>query len=337
MRVPAPRGRGKVTTMGGAAEREVGHRSGHKTCRCQRAGRPGRRDVLRGLGRRLAEERGVVFVGALLAVGVILALVTTVSNLSAGEARSTPYWRDRGEALYVAESGFNHCMWKLTYDRAQLLDNQAEYGVDPPTFTSDTESESAGVLPGNSLYEVWAENDTTDPLYWYVTIRAQVGDQSHLLRCRVKQVDNPFYDKDGSGDEEYPDPETEAVINYPNIPNGGTLKVNASDKKHLAPGEYLFDKIDIEGGGQLILDGDVTLWVKKSVKCTGSSWVNYVEDSMDPDPDQAVKSNFKLVIYMPPVIVTEGVVSQTVNITGDAHFNGFIYAPDASCKSWVTA
>jgi len=154
-----------------------------------------------------------------------------------------------------------------------------------------------------------------------------------ILHTRVKQVnENPFYDEDGDGRAQADEGDQHTLV-YPNLENRGLLRVAADDKYHLAAGEYLYDRIEVEGSGQLILDGDVTLWVTTSVRCAGNSWTNYVEDSMYPDEEQAQKSEHILTIYMPPVVVDGGgSVNQTADISGRAHFNGFIYAPGANCK-----
>ncbi len=275
------------------------------------------------LVRYIADEAGVVFLAAVLAVGVLFALVTSVSSLASGEAQATPYWQDKGEAFYTAESGLNHCLWKLTYEGDQIAGKEGQYGVDPPTFTSWSEDESAGVLRAGTGYQVWVLSDATDPNCKYVTVLAEVNGRSHLLRATVRQSQgSPFYDEDGDGVAEAGDSGT---VTYPNLPNLGVLHVTANQKVRIGPGEFLYDAIRIEGRGELILDGQTTLWVRQSVKVEGDSKTNV------PPPGQE-RPTYNLIIFIPPLTEEDGVKKQTVDISGNALFYGFIYAPGAKVQ-----
>lgn len=282
--------------------------------------RPRRRTVFR----YLSNENGMVFMVAVLAVGVIFSLTTAVSSLGAGEARATPYWRDKSEAVYVAESGLNHTMWKLKYEGTEIAAAEGEYGVDPPTFTSDSADESLGVLPALSSYQVWVKTDPANNAFRLVTILAYVGDQSHILRARLQQESTPFFDENGDGTAEE-DEGTQTTISFPNLPNLGILHVTAGQVVTLQPGEYLYEEVRVDGHGVLQIAGDVTLWVRSRVNCSGDSVTN-------PIPVGATSPDHNLVIYIPPLTSEDGVTSQSVTISGDAEFNGFIYAPNARCR-----
>ncbi len=250
---------------------------------------------------------------------MLFVLVTGVSSLASGEARATPFWRDANEAFYVAESGLNHCLWKLKYEGTEIEDSEGEYGVDPPTFTSQSEDESQGVLPDGSSYSVWVKTDETDGTLKHVTILAVVNERSHLLRATVKQEEQPFFDDDGDGTAEEDEGE-ETQINFPPLENLGVLHVTAGQTKRIGPGSYLYDEVRVDGRGTLLLEGDTILYVRKKVACAGNSTTN---------PKEA---GYNLVIYIPPLTEEDGVTSQSVYISGNAEFNGFIYAPDATVR-----
>jgi hypothetical protein len=273
----------------------------------------------------LGNDRGVAFVAAVLAVGVLFLLVTAATALTSGEARATTFWQDRSEAVYVAESGLNHTLWKIKYEAAEIEANYGVYGTDPPTFTSDAADESAGVLPAGSSYEVWVWPHETDADARYVAVVGRVSKQAHLVRATIRQVptNSPFYDPNGDG-QATPDPDNPQFISYPNLPNLGVLQVSANRTVRIGPGTFLYSGIDIAGGGQLILDGDTTLWVLQYVKMSGTSYINY--------DAPGVPSDHTLVIFIPPAILIDGNPTQTVTLTGTSHFNGFIYAPTATCK-----
>lgn len=272
----------------------------------------------------LGDDRGVAFVVAVLSIAVLFVLVTGVSSLASGEARATPFWRDANEAFYVAESGLNHCLWKLKYEGTEIEANEGEYGVDPPTFTSESEDESQGVLPDGSSYSVWVKTDETDSTLKHVTILAVVNERSHLLKATVRQETQPFFDDDGDGTAEE-DEGDETQINFPPLENLGVLHVTAGETKRIGPGSYLYDEVKIDGHGTLLLEGDTILYVRKKVKCSGNSTTNPIEEGQ-------TEPTYDLVIYIPPLTEEDGVTKQSVTISGDAVFNGFIYAPDATCR-----
>ncbi len=275
----------------------------------------------------LGEERGFVLVTVVLAVAVLLVMVLTVSSVASGDSRATPFWRDRDEAFYVAESGLNHCMWKIKYERDEITPREANYPVDPPTFTSTSEDDTLvvvdgatqNVLPAGSSYEVWVKTDPVDTTKAHVTVEGHVNGQSYVLKATLQQENPPFPDTSGN-----PITPEETNFNMPpdDDPTDNYMHITSSDSpKILDKPVYVIDRLWVEGGGVLIIRQDTTIWVRERIDVQGNAIVN-------PDGRQTIPADqrLNLVFYMPP---TAGL---TVTISGGGEFNAFVYAPTARIK-----
>ena len=276
----------------------------------------------------LAGEGGFVLVSALLAVAVLLVLTLSVSSLASGESRAAPFWRDRSEAVYVAESGLEHSLWKLQYDgdSEALQEHQGVFPTDPPTFTSTSEPESmvtvAGeevlvTMPPGSFYEVWVKIDAVDTAKAAVTVRGRVNSESYLLKTTVHQTDIPFEDGEGTGigyrDEDtvvYPPPDTDDYED---------MIVAGKEKMEIPAGTYVIHDMKATGTGQLFFLGDAVVWVLGSGSAEGEGKINPLGG-----PGISVDERVTLVIY-----VVSGV--ETFAISGSAKVNAFIYAPKIKC------
>jgi hypothetical protein len=277
------------------------------------------------LKRTLRSERGVVLVTVVVAVAVLLTLVVSVSSLASGETRATPYWRDRTEARYVAESGLNHCLWKAEYERDELDLAQGTYPNDPPTFTSTSEDESRlevspGVivypLPAGSYYEVWYKPDPVDTTKAAVTVLARAGQQSFLLNAVIRQKNPPF----DEGGDKTGDKTEENFVMPPD--NDNISYIHVSDDPYTLPaGTYVVDWVRFDGNAPFYITDDTVIWVKESIVANGTGIVN-------PDGDESVPpaERYNLIFYMPPV---EGA---TVTISGTTDWNAYVYAPTAKVK-----
>ena len=279
--------------------------------------------------RALAGEGGFVLVSALLAVAVLLVLTLSVSSLASGESRAAPFWRDRTEAFYVAESGLNHAWWKLEYDRASdaLVNHQGVFPSDPPTFTSTSEPESKTIvngqevsiaMPDGSFYEVWVKIDAVDTAKAAVTIRGKVGDQSYLLKATVHQKKTPFKDPDGDDGTGHQDPDT--ILRVPPDTDGYDHIITHGNEVAVYPGgTYVVDTVETYGTSTLKFTGDAEIWIigegKTSLKASGDTIINPLGAQEGIPEDQRVT----VIFYV--------VSPQTVDLSGDAQVNAFIYAP----------
>jgi hypothetical protein len=271
-------------------------------------------------------QRGVIFIAVVLAVAVLLVLVVSVSALASGETRATPFWRDRGAALYVAESGLNHCLWKIKFEGAIIAPREGVYPSDPPTFTNSSEDETKitvdgqvqDAISGVSSYEVWVKTNPLDTAERAVTVLAEVNDQTYLLKATLHQVNTPFEDPDGDGIG-YSDPDT--TWSLPPDTDGVDNITLRDEPVILSGGTYVIDYLDAAGLGNLIFTGDAVVWVRNYIKCAGTGTIN-------PDGGASVPPDERhtVVFYLPPV---EGA---TVDIIGTTTFNAFIYAPTAKIK-----
>jgi len=266
------------------------------------------------IGRLLAGERGIALVGVLLAVAVLSVLAASVSALASGESRATPFWRDRSEAFYVAESGLNHGLWKMKYDMANVTGVQGVYPNDPPTFTSSA-SESAGVMSAGNFYEVWVELDAVDAAKAEVTVRGKANNQSYILKTTVHQKNTPFQKPNNEGVSEVdptilltPPPHTDPAEDW----------VIRSDDMIKAGGTYVIRDLDSAGCGSLIFTGDAVVWVEGNFSCRGNGTINPDGDALVPAADRHT-----VVFY----VVGQGV---TITLLGSTHFYAFIYAPFTS-------
>lgn len=272
----------------------------------------------------LGNQRGVIFIAVVLAVAVLLVLVVSVSALASGESRATPFWRDRGESLYVAESGLNHCLWKLKFDRIQIVEHV--YPNDPPSFTNSSEDETKitvdgqiqDAISGASSYEVWVKTDEVDTAKCAVTVVGQVNGQNYVLKATLHQENTPFEDPEGDGLGSS-DPETELTL-PPDTDGLTNITVRDTDVT-LDGGTYVVDWVDCAGNGRLIFRGDAVVWVRNYIKCSGTGVVN-----PDGAPTVPIEERHTVVFYMPPV------AGATVDITGNTEFNAFVYAPTARIK-----
>jgi len=278
--------------------------------------------------RVFAGEGGIILISVLLAVAALLILTLSVSSLASGESRAAPFWRDRSEAVYVAESGLEHSLWKLQYDGASeaLQEHQGVFPTDPPTFTSTSEPESmvtvAGeevlvTMPPGSFYEVWVKIDAVDTAKAAVTVRGRVNNESYLLKATLHQTDTPFEDPDGDGtgrqDEDtimYPPPDTDNVED---------MIVAGDEELEFQGGTYVIHDMKATGSGVLRFTGDAEVWVLGSGSAEGSGVINPLGG-----PDYSVDERVTLVIY----VVTG---TETFAISGVAKVNAFIYAPRIKC------
>jgi len=278
--------------------------------------------------RALAGEGGIILISVLLAVAALLVLTLSVSSLASGESRAAPFWRDRSEAVYVAESGLEHSLWKLQYDGASeaLQEHQGVFPTDPPTFTSTSEPESmvtvAGeevlvTLPPGSFYEVWVKIDAVDTAKAAVTVRGRVNNESYLLKTTVHQTDIPFENAKGTGtgyrDDDtfvYPPPDTDDVED---------MIVAGNDVETYAAGTYVIHDMKATGNGVLKFTGDAVVWVLGSASAEGDAIINPLGDK-----SISVDERVTLVIYL----VTS---TETFGISGNAAVNAFIYAPKIKC------
>jgi len=275
-------------------------------------------------GGALGNQRGVIFIAVVLAVAVLLVLVVSVSALASGESRATPFWRDRGESLYVAESGLNHCLWKLKFERIQIVERV--YPNDPPSFTSSSEDETKitvdgqvqDAISGASSYEVWVKTDAVDTAKCAVTVVGQVNGQNYVLKATLHQENTPFEDPEGDGLGSS-DPETEFTL-PPDTDGLANITVRTKDVT-LAGGTYVVDYVDCSAHGSLIFTGDAVVWVRNYIMCTGTGIIN-------PDGAKTVPAaeRHTVVFYMPPV------ANAVVTIIGTTTFNAFVYAPSAKIK-----
>lgn len=259
----------------------------------------------------LAGEQGAAFAIALLIVSILFSLAAGVSALAFGESRATPFWRDHGEAYYLAESGLEHAEWKITYDKENIGTtwNEGEYQVTSPSFTSSDASEVAGVLSTGSYYEVWARRDAADEKRWLVTVRADVNGQSHLIHKALRES-APF-DGDGTGGFEWKCDKWD-----------DNILVEATDVP-LTKEVYWVHSVTTQGKASLVIDpalvasgiDTVYVFVRDSISCTGGGLVN---------PDGATGSP-KLVFIMLPETLGD-----TVYIAGGTEVYAFIVAGDAT-------
>lgn len=263
------------------------------------------------MARVFRDRRGVVLIPILLGVATLLVLAASTSTLVSGEHRASTYWKETSQAFYVAESGLNHCMWKLKHEGPEIEANEGVYGVDPPTFTSQAD-EVAGVLDAGKSYQVWVLTDATDPFMKHVTVKAYADGQTHVLKARVRQEQGPpFYNPEGKGFLSS-DPDDPAIYG-PDLPNLGWLILYNNAVRWLDPGEYFYEGIIIYNNAKLRLKGEVTLWVRQKVECYNNCIVN-------PSTD-----NRRLFIFMPRIVANQQVI-----IRNNAVVNAFIYAPDAT-------
>jgi hypothetical protein len=264
--------------------------------------------------RLLAGEGGIALVGVLLAVAVLSVLAASVSALASGESRATPFWRDRGEAFYVAESGLNHCLWKMKYDMANVTGVQGVYPNDPSTFTSDA-SESTGVMSAGKSYEVWVKLDAVDAAKATVTARGKANNRSYILKTTVHQKNTPFQKPNNEGVSEVdptilltPPPHTDPAEDWIILSNPVTK----------VAGTYVIRNLDSAGNGPLIFTGDAVVWVEGNFSCRGDGVINPDGDELVPAADRHT-----VVFY----VVGQGV---TITLLGSTDFNAFIYAPFTS-------
>lgn len=288
------------------------------------------RGIVAGTSRTMAgtlrEERGVILIAVILAVAVLLVMVVSVSSLASGETRATPFWRDRDEAFYVSESGLNHCMWKMKYERDEITPREGVYPDDPPTFTSTSEDDTTvvidgtpqNVLPAGSSYEVWVKTDPVDTTVAHVTVVGHVNGQSYLLKATLKQEDPPF-EPNPDGTERYD--EEEKTMNLP-PDNDGIDYIHVTNEDVILPGgTYVVNWVRCDGHGNLIFTSDATVWVRESIFCQGNGVVN-PGGAKDVPPEERIT----LIFYMPPL---DGL---NVTISGTTEFNAFIFAPTARIK-----
>jgi hypothetical protein len=282
--------------------------------------------------RSLAGEGGIVLVSVLLAVAALLVLTLSVSSLASGESRAAPFWRDRTEAFYVAESGLNHSLWKLEYNRASdaLVNHQGVFPSDPPTFTSTSEPESKTLvngqevcvaMPAGSFYEVWVKYDPLDSAQAAVTIRGKVGDQSYLLKATVHQKDIPFEDPAGNGIG-YLDGDTTLVL-PPDTDGIDHMTAAGSSVTSYPGGTYVVHTVETSGSGVLRFTSDAEVWIVgeagTSLKAAGTSVINPLGAQIVPENERVT-----VIFYV--------VSPQTVDISGNPEVNAFIYAPKIKCS-----
>jgi len=278
--------------------------------------------------RLLAGERGIALVGVLLAVAVLSVLAASVSALASGESRATPFWRDRSEALYVAESGLNHSLWKLMYDNATVAAAQGVYPNDPPTFTSDAaeakitvDGQQVSAMPAGAFYEVWVKLDAVDGAKATVTVRGRINNQSYILRSTVHEEHTPAQNPNNEGVSTI-DPTT-LLTPPPHTDPPEDWKMRGDMQK--AAGTYVIHDFDAASGGTLTFLGDAVVWVEGSFSCTGSAIIN---------PDGAagvpVAQRHTVIFY----VVGQGV---TITVRGSTQFYAFIYAPYTSITVKGTA
>jgi hypothetical protein len=275
---------------------------------------------------RVGNERGFVVIAVLLAVAVLLVVVVSVSAVASGESRATPFWRDRGEALYVAESGLNHCLWKLKFNRTTISLREGVYPTDPATFTSSSEPETKitvggqvqDAITGNSSYQVWVKTNALDSAECAVTVVGKVGAQSYVLKATLHQENIPFSDPNGDG---IGNTSPDTVWNLPPDTDGIANITVRSQDVILSGGTYVVDFVDASSNGSLIFTGDAVVWVRQYIRCSGTGVIN-------PDGAPTVPADQKhtVIFYMPPV------AGATVDISGTTHFYGFVYAPTAKIK-----
>jgi hypothetical protein len=203
-------------------------------------------------------------------------------------------------------------MWKLR-NAGGTCTPEGVYTVDPPTFTSESETESAGTLNEGDWYEVWVATDAVDLSVRHVSVLGHSGDQSYLLNATLDQVDDdPFYDPDGDGYQEL-DGDGPAIV-APDMESRGPLVLLNGEHRTIGPGVFMYDYIDQKNGSVLSLAGDTTLWILKSITIRESAVCN-------PPAD-----NQRLVIYIPP----DTAVSQNIVVHNSAILNAFIYAPNST-------
>ncbi len=265
--------------------------------------------VSRRVGATLSGQGGAIMVVALLVAALLLAGVASAAALASGSNRAVPFWRDHGQAFYAAESGVDHCLWKLKNSGGTIV--EATYPNDPPSFTSNS-VETAGLLGKRDSYEVWVKTNPPGSPYRDVVAFGHSGSESYLLKCRLKQTDPlPFHDPDSPTGVITPDP-TDITVTEPSLTNLGQLIVHNGETRHIGPGEFLYTSIILENSARLVLDGDTTLWVTTSIDLKNGSIAN-------PYPEE-----HNLVIYMPPS------TSQTIVVRNGAVLNAFVYAPNAT-------
>ncbi len=133
--------------------------------------------------RLLGNQGGFVFIVALIALATLFFAVTSLGTLASGQNKATPYWRDNSEAVYVAESGINHALWKLSKQPDLVV--WSEYPDGTPTLTSG-DPEVQDSLPPNSSYQVWLKDNPANPNQCFATVLAKAGTGQHLLRMTLK-------------------------------------------------------------------------------------------------------------------------------------------------------
>jgi len=82
---------------------------------------------------KINSESGVIIVYSILMVGVLLAIVTTLSALFSAKVRLSSDVKSSVSALYAAESGVEWCLFRKKDGNAPIpvLDNGATYEVNP--------------------------------------------------------------------------------------------------------------------------------------------------------------------------------------------------------------
>lgn len=249
---------------------------------------------------------------ALLVVALLAVLVGSAASLASGTNRSTPYWRDRGQSFYVAESGLNHCLWKLKYDGAAIAAAESVYPNGTPTFTSSNTTEGAGVLAANNSYEVWVKADA-DPLVKHITVAARSRDQGYVLKCAVRQEPGPPFQNPLGEGVISPDP-NDPVIVGPEVSWLGPLTVGAGQTLYIGPGTVAYESVTLNNDAKLRLLGDTILWVRSFMDLKNSAICNVETDG------------FQLIIFIPP----NSAYSQSITVRNSAVLNAFVYAPEAS-------
>ncbi|HCC33167.1 MAG TPA: hypothetical protein DEQ28_04605, partial [Clostridiales bacterium] len=263
--------------------------------------------------RGLRDDRGSALIMALLVAVVGTISLGAAGVLAQGAVREADRVRDDGSALYVAESGVNDGLHRLKFPSQLLVFRQ--YPQDPPSFSGGPDR----VGPGGR-YDVWIWPDAADPSAKHLVAVGTMGKVRRLVRVRavIAQPD-PFSPETGGPELTPPEQAAVPVVQRPNIPCSGFLRLSGRDVLTLGnadgtPAHYCYTGIQISGQAAINVLGPVHIWVSGSIQISGTADIN-------PGGDPTW-----LLVWVP------GTTEISINMSGTCYFRGGIWAPYSTLR-----